>query len=151
MRIVLFIILSILLVLASCNKDKCQSKKLMRGETWRISQLMIDGQSEDVVKKMVFSKCDIYDEYCTALWISNDNDTTSFYWQMNERGSEFKLIRYNDADSCCSQSTAADYYCFQLSGIYQVIKAKKKEMIFESTTTIGYSGSTVRMVLERQE
>jgi len=151
MNIKFIFIIILITFLTACNKDKRQSKKLMKGEKWRISQLMVDGASEDVVKKMVFSKCDIYDEYCTALWISKDNDTATFYWQMNEKGSEFKLMRYNDADSCCSQATAADYYCFQLSGTYQVIKAKRNEMIFESTATLGYNGQKVRMVLERQE
>ena len=151
MKFVLLVILSVIILSTACNKDKRQSKKLMRGETWRVSQLMVNGASEDVVKKMVFSKCDIYDEYCIALWISNDDDTASFYWQMNEKGSEFKLMRFNDADSCCSNTTQADYYCFQLSGSYNVIKAKRNIMEFESTTTIGYSGQKVRMVLEKTE
>jgi hypothetical protein len=142
-------LLFILLIALSCNKDKRQSKRLMRGESWRVSELKVDGQSEDMVEKMVFSTCDIYDEFCTALWISTEEDTASFYWQMNERGTEFKLLRFNDADSCCSNVTAADYYCFQLSGTYQVIQAKRNSMEFESTTTVGYSGQKVRMVLDR--
>jgi hypothetical protein len=140
----------ILLIAFSCNKDKRYSKQLMRGETWRVSQLEINGASQEVVRKLVFSTCDIYEEYCQALWIASNNDTTTFYWQINEKGKEFRLMRYNDADSCCTSSNTADYYCFQLSGNYSLVESKRKIKIIESTTTVGYSGSTVRMVLERE-
>ena len=40
--------------------------------------------------------------------------------------------------------------CYNFSGVYEVVSAKKKAMEFSSTATLGHTGSTVVIKIEKK-
>ncbi len=146
-----FFFIIIILVLGSCTKDKRISQCFWKGETWQLSSVTVDDVTMLENTQWEINKCDIYDELCESVWISENGDVSNFNWQFNEKAKEFKLARVSKGDTICKSCNESDYYSHNFSGTYQVIKAKKKEMIFESETTVGYAGQKVRLVLQRKE
>lgn len=151
MKYLFFILAIILIVGSSCTKDKRTSRCFWKGETWQLISVTIDDDAVLENAQWKINKCDIYDELCESIWESENGDVSNFNWQFNERAKEFKLARVSVNDTICKTCNEADYYCYNYSGTYQVIKAKKKEMIFESDVTVGYAGKKVRLVLERKD
>jgi hypothetical protein len=112
--------------------------------------LTIDGQSDTLLPLWSIANCDIYEDTCQGLWQAN-TDTANFVWQFQDKGNQFMLQRINGADSCNFVTEISEFQCYNYSGTYNVIKAKKKEMIFESDATVGYPNQKVKIVLERQD
>ncbi|CAG5086961.1 hypothetical protein CRYO30217_03351 [Parvicella tangerina] len=141
-------------LLSSCNKEERYSKRWMQKEVmsgeWQVSEITVDGVSETVIPTLRIDDCDIYADTCTGQWITGDN-SADFIWQFQDKGKEFVLYRRDGADCCDFITDISEIQCYNYSGNYEVIKAKKKEMSFESNTTVGYEGSTVKLVLTRKE
>lgn len=157
MKKILFISTILILITSSCNKDKSTSKKFWKGQRWNVTveypKYAWNMNSDRLTYEADFYilECDIYDELCESVWKSSNGDLASFYWQFNENAKEIKIARSNEGDTVCSGCNEADYFAFQFSGKYNVLQSKKKEMIFESTETIGYAGKTVKMILQKVE
>lgn len=138
-------------VFASCNKDKRNSNRLINRGPWQVTTLTVDGVSDSLLPVITFDDCDIYEDTCTAQWMLSSSRKNEFNWQFNDKAKTFIISRQYDGDTSAFVLDIVKWQCYQYSGTYQVLKAKRNIMEFESTTTVGYSGSTVRMVLERQE
>ncbi|MFT7156284.1 MAG: hypothetical protein ACI8Q1_001289 [Parvicella sp.] len=151
---VLYLIIAALVIVSACNKEKRYSKRLVQKEdlsgVWLVSELSIDSQSDTVIPIWLIYDCDIYEDTCQGLWQAN-SDTANFVWQFQDKGNLFILNRVNGTDSCNFVTEISELQCYNYSGTYNVTQAKKKEMIFESETTVGYPGQKVKIVLERQE
>ena len=156
MKQTLIILLSSIILLASCNKEKRYSKRWQQKEdmsgAWQVSELTVDDVSDTIIPALVINDCDIYEDTCTGVWKSGEQEQfADFVWQFQNKGKEFVLLRQNGVDSCNFITDISEIQCYNYSGTYQVIKAKKKEMIFESNATVGYAGKQVRLVLQRKE
>jgi hypothetical protein len=136
-------------VFASCNKDKHNSNRLINRGPWQVTALTVNGVSDSLLPIITFDNCNIYEDTCTAQWMLSSSRKNEFNWQFNDKAKTFIISRQYDGDTSAFVLDIVKWQCYQYSGTYQVIKAKRNIMEFESTTTVGYSGSTVRMVLER--
>lgn len=140
-----------MLLLNSC-RDKRYSKRFFGSEeskVWNLGAFIIDDSLyRDDISFEIF-KSDIYAENCTGVVNSLllSDGKSNFYWQFHENGNKMDIHRSSDNDSL----ELLDDWLYSISGTYNVIKAKKKEMIFESNSTVGYAGQKVRLVLERVE
>lgn len=147
----LIIICSILLISVSCNKEKPFSRKLMKGETWVLNALIIDGVESDYHGVWnVTQDVNIYDSVPQITWNTGINDAV-FQWQFQEKGKKF-YINYQQQCAECNGSDldTLDYLTFNLTGSYDVVKHKRKEMIFTSSTLAAYPGKEVEIQLTRK-
>lgn len=136
------------ILFASCNKDKRASKRFMRADVWHVKTLTVDDEIQDAEKvKWLVSECDIYEELCAAVW-SLEDKTSQFYWQFNEKAETFTISRVVAAEDCGDFYTEeVEQQTFLFSGVYNVIKSKRNEKVFESTETIGFKGKKVSITL----
>lgn len=133
---------------AACNKTKKYSKRLS-GETWKVTELSVDGTPEAELPTLVFEECDIYEESCMAEWKNEEGGHGEFVWQFREKGKVFEISNQSDhTHSHADEEAQAQLSSF--SGVYDVIEHKKKVMLFESTATIGYPGKRVVLKMEKQ-
>lgn len=141
------IFLLLVFVNFGCNKDKCYSKKLMKGEVWVVEHLTVDGVNFGVMGEWeVTQDVDIYGEVPSASW-NNLGDTSTFQWQFRDKGKTFEI---SADDTCCSSSiNVIDFQNYFLSGEYNVIKHKRKYMEFSSSTTQEFSGQLVEIHIRR--
>ncbi len=142
---------AILLLSVSCNKVKPFSRKLMKGETWVLNALIIDGVESDYHGVWnVTQDVNIYDSVPQITWNTGINDAV-FQWQFQEKGKKF-YINYQQQCAECNGSDldTLDYLTFNLTGSYDVVKHKRKEMIFTSSTLAAYPGKEVEIQLTRK-
>jgi len=149
------LILALTTTLISCNKENRYSRRLMTKDpkvsgTWDVKELSVDGVNDTIIPYLVFFDGDIYSDTCTGQWISGSMEA-DFTWQFKNKGKNFQIERINGADSANFITDISEIECYRYSGKYDVIKARKKEMIFESTSTVGYSGKKVRIRLQLKE
>jgi len=146
-----FVILSsIVLFLFACNKEKRYSHKLMKGETWEVRNITVDGNSLATYGQWkVTSDVDIYDSVPRVQWLV-DNQDALFEWQFQKKGKVFQLNYIQLCEEC--DGTALDdldYMTYDLTGSYDVERHGRKKMWFTSTTTLAYPGKLVRISIER--
>lgn len=149
MKVVYAFIVVILIV--SCNKEKPFSRKLMNGETWVLEALIIDGVESDYHGVWnVTQDVNIYDSVPQVTWNTGINDAV-FQWQFQEKGKKF-YINYQQQCAECNGSDldTLDYLTFNLTGSYDVVKHKRKEMIFTSSSLAAYPGKEVEIQLTRK-
>lgn len=147
-----FLIVSIALVLTlnSCNKEKCYSRKLMKGEVWSIQYVKINGTETDFYGQWrIQSDVDIYNSVPTLEW-NQDNLDAFFEWQFQDKGKSMQL-NYNQL---CSESEGSlldtlDYIGYAITGLYEVERHGRNKMEFKSNATLGFSPSDVEIYLER--
>jgi hypothetical protein len=145
------IITSILaLFLFSCNKEKRFSKKLIKGENWEVSSIKVDGENIPETGTWTVFGDDIYETVSEIRW-QNNTLKSNFQWQFQEKGKKWVL---NNLCDCENKAEGAalnnlDYYADSLAGSYDVIKHKRKEMVFESTITKHYTNKKVEITLKR--
>jgi hypothetical protein len=135
----------------SCNKEKPFSRKLMKGETWVLESLKINGvESEFHGVWNVTQDVNIYDSVPQISWNTGINDAV-FQWQFQEKGKKF-YINYQQQCAECNGSDldTLDYLTFNLTGSYDVVKHKRKEMIFTSSSLAAYPGKEVEIQLTRK-
>jgi hypothetical protein len=85
-----------------------------------------------------------------AFWKQSSNDAI-FQWQFHEKANKF-YINYQVLCQECEPNTldTLDNFANALSGEYDVLQRKRKSMEFESTTTRGFEGKKVQIVLSRK-
>ena len=140
-----------LLFFTACNKEKPFSRKLMKGETWVLDALIIDGVESDYHGVWnVTQDVNIYDSVPQVTWNTVINDAV-FQWQFQEKGKKF-YINYQQQCAECNGSDldTLDYLTFNLTGSYDVVKHKRKEMIFTSSSLEAYPGKEVEIQLTRK-
>lgn len=135
---------------AACNKDKRASKRFMKPGTWQVLEVSVAGNNLDTLPTWSVNNCDIYEDLCTATW--NRNGVASqIYWQFNDKAQTFKFSRVVPPNECENFYTElAEQQTYQYSGEYKVIETKKERKVFESSTTIGFPGQQVRIVIETE-
>lgn len=138
---------TILIISAACNKTK-QHSKWLTGETWVVNEVSIDGSPFDLLPKLNFDDCDIYDEICSGtLEIENDG-VANFAWQVREKGSIFELS--DQTENVNESNEEAVSFSSSFSGIYNVNNADKKSMELESNNCKRYPGKKVIIKLSKE-
>jgi hypothetical protein len=145
------VLLFSIVVFASCNKDKRNSNRLINKGPWQVTTLTVNGVSDSLLPIITFDDCNIYEDTCTAQWMLSSTRKNEFIWQFNDRANTFTISRQFDEDTIAFVLDIVKWQCYQYSGTYHVIKAKRNNIEFESSTTVGYSGQKVRMVIEKSE
>jgi hypothetical protein len=141
----------IILLLLSCNKEPRFSKKLMKGETWKISGLTVDDEYYGYYGNwLVTQDVNIYDSVPSIEW-SGNGQTAMFQWQFQDKGKTFE-ISYKDPTcvNCSTPPEDLDLQCYYLSGKYEVEVHKKDKMRFLSNNTIGFPGQKVVISIDRK-
>jgi hypothetical protein len=142
---------SFLITLFACSKDKFYSKRLMKGETWTVQSITINDTLSEISGEWEITQgVNIYDSVPQAYWKQNAYDAI-FQWQFHEKAKKF-YINYQVLCEECEPNTldTLDYFANALSGEYDVLQRKRKSMEFESSTTLGFSGKTVRIELTKK-
>jgi hypothetical protein len=139
-----------LLILSSCNKEKRNSNKLMKGEVWEVKLISVDGEDKQVYGKWsIETDVDIYDTVPRTEWKFSDQDAV-FEWQFDDKGKSFHLQYVQLCEeSAGDQLDALDYQTYALSGKYEVERHGKNKMEYKSTATLGYTGKTVEISIQR--
>jgi hypothetical protein len=145
------IITSILFVfLLSCNKENRFSKKLIKGETWKVENISVDGTSIHSGTTWKVSGDDIYESVSQVTWSENSANSTTFEWQFQDKGKSWVLNNLCDCDEADGTLLdELDFLANDISGKYEVIKHKRKEMHFRSTETKHHKGKVVEIRLVR--
>ena len=143
---------SILVVfLISCNKEKRYSKKLIKGETWSVESISVDGTSLNSNSTWLVKGGDIYETVSQVEWNTGNVNSANFEWQFKEKGKKWVLNYLQNCEECDGILTdELDYLAYYLSGTYSVEKHKRKEMIFTSTETKQYANQKVEIKLVRK-
>jgi len=140
----------ITILFLSCQKDKLYSKRLMKGETWTVQSITINDTLSSISGSWEITQdVNIFDSVPQALW-KNNNDDALFQWQFHEKAKKF-YINYQLLCAECEPNTidTLDNFNYALSGQYDVLQRTKKQMKFESSTTQGFSGKKVEIVITR--
>ncbi len=150
MKKILFITILLSLAFTSCNKEKRFSKKLMKGEQWKIVSLTVDGNYYGYYGTwLVTQDVNIYDSVPSILWSGNGQNAT-FQWQFQDKGKTFE-IAYKDPTcvNCTTPPEELDFQAYFLSGKYDVVIHKKDRMRLVSSSTIGFPGQKVEISVDR--
>ena len=140
------------IVISSCNKDKFYSKRLMKGETWTVQSIKINDTLSEISGAWEITQgVNIYDSVPQAVWQENTNDAI-FQWQFHEKAKKF-YINYQVLCEECEPNTldTLDNFANALSGEYDVLERSRKTMQFESSTTKGFNGKKVEIVIEKKD
>ncbi|PWL29630.1 MAG: hypothetical protein DCO96_07680 [Fluviicola sp. XM-24bin1] len=145
-------------VVAACSKTNKATKRLIRAGEWKVTELSVDGTNEAELPKWEFSNCDPYEEVCVAKWENDEGGHADFAWQFNKDGAEFTISHQAEDEDAhaghehehdhATEEAAAQAYAF--SGKYSVVESDKNKMSFTSTSTVGYPGQTVVIVIEKK-
>jgi hypothetical protein len=143
---------TILLVIASCNKTQQASERLA-GNTWKVTTLTVDGVPEAHPPVLTFEDCDIYGgASCKGDW-THDSNHAHFIWQFREKAKKFEISNQSSLEDTHGGGHEAEeniLQCMNFSGVYDVKVRKKDVMEFTTTNAIGFPGQTVVMKLEKQ-
>jgi hypothetical protein len=123
----------------------------MKGETWTVQSITINDTLSEISGEWEITQgVNIYDSVPQAYWKQNAYDAI-FQWQFHEKAKKF-YINYQVLCEECEPNTldTLDYFANALSGEYDVLQRKRKSMEFESSTTLGFSGKTVRIELTKK-
>jgi len=147
-----WVLMLVLVFAVSCNKEKRFSKKLIKGETWKVESVMVDGAYiQGGSSTWNVSGDDIYETVSEVNWVLSGNNKTTFQWQFHNKGKNWILNNLCDCEEADgSLVDEADYLANDLAGTYEVIKHKRKEMLFRSSETRTYTGKVVEIHLIRE-
>lgn len=144
--------LIILIGLSSCNKTKTTAKRFMKAGKWEVSELSVDATNEDELPTWEIGDCDIYKESCFGKWENEEGGQTNFVWQFSEKANTFEIshqiIGEVDEEDHPFQDVADQAYKF--SGVYNVEKRKKDNMIFTSSQTVGFPNQNVKIEIKKK-
>jgi hypothetical protein len=147
----LFILSLLAITISACNKDKFYSKRLMKEETWTVQSIKINDTLSEISGAWEITQVvNIYDSVPQAVWKQSSNDAI-FQWQFHEKAKKF-YINYQVLCEECEPNTldTLDNFANALSGEYDVIDLSRKKMSFSSSTTKGFNGKKVEIVIEKK-
>lgn len=150
MRLIQFITFATV-IFVSCNKEKRYSIRLQKGETWKVQKLTINGnETENYGEWLITGGETIYDSVPTLKWTMNNAGDAFCEWQFQDKGKSFRLNYVQLCEECDGfEMDSLDYVAHDITGKYDVVKRKRKEMIFRSSNTIGFPGNNVELLLIR--
>lgn len=136
-----------ILLLAACNKSNRYASKI-EGNKWKIETVTLDGTNQPIVSTLLFKDCDIYEESCSGSWINEAEGRASFAWQFRDKGQTLEIINQTDHAHNLVDVQAAET-CISFSGVYQVEKCTRNEIIISSTSTHGYPAKKINIQLSK--
>ena len=142
----------LVLAASGCNKEKRYSKKLIKGESWSVEYITVDGTDlAGASGSWTVSGDDIYKTVSQVSWQGSDAaNVTAFEWQFRDKGKSWVLNYLQDCDECEGPMLdELDYIAHSLTGTYEVVEHKKKEMVFKSSETLAYPGQVVEIKIIR--
>jgi hypothetical protein len=144
-------ILFLAVFMNSCDKTQVASNCLMDAGEWKVTLMTVDGTSEDELPVLEIMDCEIYEDICEGEWKNDEGGHAKFAWQFREKGKVFEISRQegdhtHDSDHAEEEAIAQ---CYAFSGVYEVKERKKDLMEFESKVTVGFSGQTAIVRIER--
>lgn len=147
---ILFI--STLLLFAACNKEKHASKLLMKGETWNVQSVVVNGNVIATTGTWEISQgVDIYKGVPEAIWKVDTTNSSIFEWQFHEKANKFQLNYKQFCEECDGDMLdEMDYLTYNLTGSYSVEKHKRKLMIFKCSSTTGFPNQEVVITIEKK-
>ena len=136
----------------ACNKEKRYSNKLIKGETWEVKDISVNGAGLGYFGDWkVTSDGSIYDTVPRVNWNYNGQGTV-FEWQFQENGKNFQLNYVQLCEECDGDDLSAlDSICYNITGNYEAVRHGKNRMEFHSENTWGYSSKKVRVSVERKK
>lgn len=118
----------------------------MKGEVWTVESITVNGnQLQAKGSWLVTQDVIIYDSIPSVTWEFN-GQSVDFNWQFQNKAKEFEIA---SLEECDNSFPYLELECYYLSGKYEVEKRSRKEMIFKSATTLGYSGDMVEIRITR--
>jgi len=147
---ILKVLIALVLILSSCNKEKRYSQKLMKGEVWSIKYIKINGTESDFHGQwFIQSDVNIYDSVPTLEWKQDAMDAF-FEWQFQDKGENIQL----NYSQLCSEAEGSlldtlDHIGYAMTGLYSVERHGRNKMEFKSNSTLGYTPNNVEISLER--
>jgi hypothetical protein len=141
------LILTIGIISSACNKTR-QHSKWLTGQTWVVNEVSIDGSPFDLLPKLNFDDCDIYDEICFGTLHFENDAVANFAWQVREKGCIFELS--DQTENVNQSNEEAVSFCSSFSGIYNVNNADKISMELESNNCKRYPGKKVILKLSKE-
>jgi hypothetical protein len=123
----------------------------MKGETWTVQSIKINDTLSEISGAWEITQgVNIYDSVPQAVWQENTNDAI-FQWQFHEKAKKF-YINYQVLCEECEPNTldTVDNFANALSGEDVVIDLSRKKMSFSSSTTKGFNGKKVEIVIEKK-
>lgn len=142
-------VLSIALLTASCNKTKSTSKRFMKAGEWTVTELSVDGVSQEELPHWVIGDCDIYNESCIGSWQNDEGGATDFIWQVTDKGDSFIISRQGPDEGLEHADEEMATQCFEFSGTYDIVENEKTMMKFTSTATEAFSGQSAIITIEK--
>ena len=153
--------LAVLFLLFACDKDKRYSNKFEKEKVWKVSKIAIDNNEMSFKGKWIVSTetrnllTDIYTQIPSLIWEVSETNESILQWQFNEKGNKFYLSYVNDSiesNNLNGQTLdSIDYFAYSVSGTYDVLERSRKTMQFESSTTKGFNGKKVEIVIEKKD
>lgn len=136
-------------MLFACNKSKKYSNRL-GGNKWKVVSLKVGGSGVNDLPELLFKDCDIYKESCEGSWINKDEGRAAFVWQFRDKGKILEIANQTDHVHGLQDVKAAEQ-CIEFSGVYEVVKSKRRSLSIKSSVTHGHTGEEVNMELERKD
>lgn len=147
---VIIAVFSIALVFGSCNKTKSTSKTFIKAGDWHVTELSIDGESEEELPHWTIGDCDIYEESCIGSWQNDEGGATDFVWQIKENGEKFIISRQGPDAGLEHADEEMATQCFGFSGTYDIVENEKTRMKFTSTNLPEFPGQAAVIVIEKK-
>lgn len=141
------LLLITLFFINSCDKNKRYSRRI-DDDKWKVTKLTVDGNEQDSLPVIKFNFCDIYEETCEGSWTSADGKA-KLAWQFRDKGKTFEISNQTDHGHDLADVKAAEH-CINYTGVYEVVKSKRKYLEIKSLRTYGYNNKVVLMILEKQ-
>lgn len=132
-----------------CNKSKMYSNRV-EGNKWKITTITVNGNSQGNLPELLFKDCDIYNESCEGSWITGDDGRAQFAWQFRDRGKTVEIINQTDHVHGFQDVKAAEQ-CIEYSGVYEVIKCRRKSLSIKGKNAHGHAGEEVSIEMERKD
>jgi len=131
----------------ACNKTKRYSNRI-EGNKWKVTSIEVNGIAESSLPDLLFKDCDIYKETCNGTWISSEGGRAQFVWQFRENGKVLEIGNQTDHVHGILDVQAAEK-CIAYSGVYEVVKSRRKTFSLKSTKLNGHLGKEVKIEMEK--
>jgi hypothetical protein len=133
----------------ACNKSKRYTNRL-DGNKWKVVSITVNGLAQGNLPVLLFKDCDIYKESCKGTWISDGGGRAQFVWQFRENGKVLEISNQSDHAHTLADVKAGEQ-CIEYTGVYDVLKSKRKFIALKSTTVYGHPNNVVEINLDRAD
>lgn len=140
------------IMLSACSKTNKANKRFIKAGEWTVTELSVDGVSEDELPVWEISDCDPYEAVCIGHWENEEGGHAEFAWQFNNKGESFVVSHQaeeGEHEHDHADEEAAEQ-AYNFSGTYSVTESGKTKMSFTSTETVGFPGQTAVIVIEKK-